>query len=120
MIRNTKPIIRELNSIQVNKLNELGFRHSSLFERGKEVEISDTHFEKSYSCCGGCFELNINILPRHIVNDKECGCECYIQTPYDRWWCSNWRIDEFTKDMENFQKELNNDIKELRKIGIIS
>lgn len=119
MIRNIKPIITSLNSIQVNKLNELGFRHNSLFERGKEIDISDMHFEKSYSCCGGCFEFNINISPRHTINNKKYGQECYIQTPYNSWWCSSWRIDEFTKDMESFEKKLNNDIKELRKVGII-
>ena len=118
MLRNVKTIINKLNEQQAKTLNKLGFYHSSIGQY-RDIKIDDTHFTKTYNCCGGQFDLEISIEPKYYFCGNLCGSRCYIQTPYDKWWCSNWDIDKFTKDMDNFQKELKEDIKELRKVGII-
>lgn len=118
MLRNSKPKITHLTEETMKLLNDMGF--SKYYDSiHRPVEINSTSFYKSYSCCGGSFDLSIN-LERCCF----CGTEIYpyvqIKTPYDSWWCDSWNIAEFTKDMEKFQKELAEDLKILRKNGIIS
>ncbi|MGM9881595.1 MAG: hypothetical protein ACI31S_01985 [Bacilli bacterium] len=119
MLRNSKPKITHLNEEQMKILNDMHFGkyYDSLYRPIDNINI--TSFYKSYSCCGGTFDLCIN-LERCCF----CGEEIYpyvkIKTSYDSWWCDNWNIAEFTKDMEDFQKELAEDLKKLRKLGIIS
>ena len=119
MLRNSKPKITHLTEETMKLLNDMGFSkyQDSLHRPIDNINIKA--FYKSYSCCGGSFDLDIN-LERCCF----CGTEMYpyvkIKTPYDSWWCDSWNIADFTKDMEKFQKELEKDLKILRKNGIIS
>lgn len=109
MMRNSKVLISELNDEQFNVVKELGFVYGGLMR--KELTKDDVILSKNYSCCGGSFELYIELsYTKRIV----------IHTPYNRWWCDNWKISEFTKNMESFQKQLKSDIQKLRKVGVLS
>lgn len=118
MLRNSKPKIKYLTEDIVDLLNNMRFGkyQDSLYS---PVDINCTGFYKSYNCCGGVFRLAINLEGCNF-----CGTEIYpyvqIKTPYDSWCCDSWNIADFTKDMEKFQKELSEDLKILRKHGIIS
>ena len=119
MLRNSKPKITHLTEETMKLLNDRGFsKYKDSLHRPID-NINIKAFYKSYSCCGGSFDLSIN-LERCCF----CGTEEYpyvkIKTPYDSWWCDSWNIADFTKDMEEFQKELEKDLKILRKNGIIS
>ena len=120
MLRNSKPIINHLTQEMVNELNNMGFGkfYDSLY---REIDnINCQAFYKSYSCCGGTFKLVINIEDSYYFCGNEVNPCVNIETPYDSWWCKKWTLSEFTKDMEEFQKQLEKDIKKLRKMGIIS
>ena len=97
-----------MNEEQFNLVKELGFKSGYLFDNNLTPET--TIVVKRYDCCGGDFDLSISL------DSKEVN----INTPYNRWWCSSWTLQEFTKDMERFQTELKTDIQKLRKAGIIS
>lgn len=109
MLRNSKILICDLNDEQVKVLNELGFYNES-WGRNEYIKKESQSIEKYYNCCGGTFTLMVHLYEKKVK----------IHTPYNNWWCSNWEILEFTKDMEKFQEELKSDIKQLRKVGIIS
>ena len=119
MIRNSKPKTRELNNEQIELLNNIGFYVDS-FSGKEKVGKNSMCFEKAYECCGGIFDLLISIEEKYTFCGEECGDKVVIHTPYNNWWCDNWTLQEFSKSMENFQKELKEDLKKLRKIGIIS
>lgn len=120
MLKNTKPLITELELSHITLLKELGFYVERIFSSDKEIKLTDTFFQKNYSCCGGTFTLQIDIRFRHIFNGKWVGQTVKIRTPYDSWWCDYWNIADFTKDMEDFQRKLQDDLQVLRKNGIIS
>ena len=118
MLRNSKPKITHLTEETTKLLNDMGF--SKYYDSmHRPVEINSKSFYKSYGCCGGSFDLAINLERRCF-----CGTEIYpyvkIKTPYDSWCCASWNIADFTKDMEKFQKDLEKDLKILRNNGIIS
>lgn len=121
MLRNSKPIINKLTEELIIELNKMGFGkyYDSCY---REIDnINCKAFYKSYSCCGGTFKLNINIESPYISwTGKEIKPMVCISTPYDSWWSKDWTISEFTKDMEDFQNELKNDLQKLRKLGVIS
>ena len=119
MLRNSKPLIRQLNEKQAIELNKMGF-YVYYFGNHEKINVNTKYFEKSYECCGGVFELDININERHITNGEELGNSVLISTPYDKWWGSEWSLQEFSNSMEEFQKEIKEDLKGLRKLGIIS
>lgn len=119
MMRNSNPKIRTLNKYQFETLKEMGFcKHYDGMNRLID-DINTEAFYKPYNCCGGVFKLKIQ-LGRYTF----CGNEIYpfvkIESPYDRFWSKNWGISEFTKSMEEFQNALRNDLKRLRKIGVIT
>lgn len=120
MLRNSKPIINRLTQEMIDELNNMGFGkiYDSCY---REIDdINCQAFHKRYSCCGGTFRLVINIENTHYFLGNKIEPNVSIETPYDSWWCKKWTLSEFTKDMEEFQKQLEKDIKSLRKMGIIS
>lgn len=120
ILRNSKPKVKKLNEIQVKRLIELGFKHNSLFSNDNEITTDTSTFEKSYDCCGGSFDLFVRIGDEYYFNDCLIQPEVKIATPYDSWWCEKWTLRDFTNSMEKFENDLQNDIRELRKLGIIS
>lgn len=109
MLRNSKILVNYLNDNQVEKLKELGF-HQDCLGRNEPIKNSSESIEKYYSCCGGTFRLLVYLYKDYVQ----------IRTPYNSWWCDDWSLSEFTSTMEKFQEELKRDLKELRKVGIIS
>ena len=119
MLRNSKPIISNLNQEQFEALLKIGFcKYQDSIDRPID-NVNTKAFYKPYDCCGGTFKLEIN-LSHYWFNNNEVIPSVKIHTPYDRWWSDNWNLSDFTKEMEKFLIDLENDIKELRKLGVIS
>lgn len=121
MIRNSKPKIEHLTEELLTKLQEMGFCKYYDSCNRKIDKVNTKAFYKPYHCCGGTFKLAINIERAYrSCSGKDVKPYVKIDTPYDSWWGKSWDLSEFTKEMENFQIQLANDMKELRKLGIIS
>lgn len=120
MLRNSKPKIDHLTEELLVKLQKMGFckYYDSLHRELDDVNAKA--FYKPYECCGGIFELSINIAQPYSFMGKDVVPFVKIDTPYDSWWGKSWDLTEFTKDMEAFQAQLASDIKELRRLGVIS
>lgn len=120
MLRNSKPKITSLTTQLSKELNNMGFYSDTLFSGKQKIDENTIIFQKKYSCCGGSFELFIRLGQKYTFCGEEIIPEVKIITPYDSWWNKAWNISDFTKDMEDFQNKLKNDLQKLRKLGIIS
>ena len=113
MLRNVKVIIKELHQAEFDLLNEMEFFYDGGGYKRK-LKIKDVRVSKMYNVVGGNLKLTI------ILNDMFTHeSYFYISTPYNSWRANRYRLDTFTKELDDFYNELKNDISKLRKVGII-
>ena len=104
----------------MKELNDMGFgRYCDGWFREKINDVSTTDFFKSYDCCDRCFRLAIALRGCEL-GGQEIHPSVSISTLEDDGYADDWKIRDFIEDMEKFQRELRKDLKQLRKLGVIS
>lgn len=109
MLRNSRALFFELTQEQADTLNSLGFTKRDGFGDFHIVQAGDTYVVKTYCFCGVRYRLEIC--------DRE---KVALRSPCDTSWADDWKLSEFTEQMDRLQRELKKDISALRRAKIIS
>ena len=109
MLRNSRALFFKLTQEQADTLNSLGFTKRDGVGDFHIVEVGDTYVVKTYRFCGVAYRLEIC--------DRE---KVTLRSPCDTSWADDWKLSEFTKQMDGLLRELKNDISALRRAKIIS